>query len=62
MDFKVCKLKYDNEGGMIPGKEIGNYKSDIMLAPGKEITVNSKKYKVRCIDINHKNGEKCAIV
>ena len=50
-EYILCKLKRDDDQSIVPGKEIDRYHSTTMLSPGMIITVKSKKYKIRCIDV-----------
>jgi hypothetical protein len=60
-EYILCKLKNDNEGGIIPGKEIERYESSTMLSPGMVISGKNRKYRIRCIDLLT-NGDRIAIV
>ena len=65
-EYDVCKVKRVEGDGekenIVPGELIGVYKSPTMLPIGKNITLKSKKYRVKCIDFNTKKGRRIALV
>lgn len=52
----------DKNGNVLPGKEIGKYTSETMLAPTMNIQVGQKRYRVRCVDFNSNTGKRKIIV
>jgi hypothetical protein len=57
MDFMVCDLGRNEKGEVVPGKRLGNYESDTMLAPGMTITFDNKKILIKSIE-TRENGDK----
>lgn len=47
-EYRVCEEDRNKKGEIIPGKEIGKYKSNIIPSPGKNILIGTKKVRVRC--------------